>query len=270
MDGATYVELRSMVRRPRPHAAAHPRHVHRPADLRQPAAPGPVAPGPGRRHGACWPHRRWWHSCRSCRRAWAWSACCVKEAALGFAIGYLLAIPFWAFEAIGFFIDNQRGASIGATLNPLTGNDSSPLGMLFNQAFMVFVFASGGFLLMLGALYQSFMLWPVLQWQPALHAGATGVAADAWLGQLDTLVRTALLLSAPAIIAMFLAELGLALVSRFAPQLQVFFLAMPIKSALALFVLVMYMGTLLDYSGEWMREHWRSVIPFLQRTIVAG
>jgi type III secretion protein T len=79
-----------------------------------------------------------------------------------------------------------------------------------------------------------------------------------------------LLLSAPAIIAMFLAELGLALVSRFAPQLQVFFLAMPIKSALALFVLVMYMGTLLDYSGEWMREHWRSVIPFLQRTIVAG
>ena len=96
------------------------------------------------------------------------------------------------------------------------------------------------------------------------------MAADAWLGQLDTLVRTALLLSAPAIIAMFLAELGLALISRFAPQLQVFFLAMPIKSALALFVLVMYMGTLLDYSGEWMREHWRSVIPFLQRTIVAG
>lgn len=193
-----------------------------------------------------------------------------KEAMLGFAIGYLLAIPFWAFEAIGFFIDNQRGASIGATLNPLTGNDSSPLGILFNQAFMVFVFASGGFLLMLGALYQSFVVWPVLQWQPALHAGSSGVATDAWLGQLDGLVRTALLLSAPAIIAMFLAELGLALVSRFAPQLQVFFLAMPIKSALALFVLVMYMGTLLDYSGEWMREHWRSVIPFLQRTLATG
>ena len=193
-----------------------------------------------------------------------------KEAALGFAIGYLLAIPFWAFEAAGFFIDNQRGASIAGTLNPLTGNDSSPLGQLFNQAFIVFVLVSGAFSLLLGLLYESFVLWPVLQWQPALHAGATGVAADAWLGQLDTLVRTALLLSAPAIIAMFLAELGLALVSRFAPQLQVFFLAMPIKSALALFVLVMYMGTLLDYSGEWMREHWRSVIPFLQRTLVAG
>ena len=68
-----------------------------------------------------------------------------KEAALGFVLGFVLALPFWAFEATGFFIDNQRGASIAATLNPLTGNDSSPLGQLFNQAFIVFVLVSGAF-----------------------------------------------------------------------------------------------------------------------------
>ena len=72
-----------------------------------------------------------------------------KEACLGFVLGFVLAIPFWAFEAAGFFIDNQRGASIAATLNPLTGNDSSPLGQLFNQAFIVFVLVSGAFGLLL-------------------------------------------------------------------------------------------------------------------------
>src|SRR5471032_899007 len=46
----------------------------------------------------------------------------VKEGFLGFTLGYLMALPFWAFEAGPFFIDNQRGASIGATLNPLTGS----------------------------------------------------------------------------------------------------------------------------------------------------
>jgi len=50
------------------------------------------------------------------------------------------------------------------------------------------------------------------------------------------------------LLAMFMAELGLALVSRFAPQLQVFFLAMPIKSALGILVLMVYGSTLFDYS----------------------
>jgi type III secretion protein T len=191
------------------------------------------------------------------------AALILKETALGFVLGFLLAVPFWAFEAVGFFIDNQRGASIGATLNPLTGNDSSPMGMLFNQAFMVFIFVSGIFVLLLGVLYESFVLWPVLSWQPALQDG--GITA--WLAQLDGVVKVALLFSAPAIVAMFLSELGLALVSRFAPQLQVFFLAMPIKSAVALLVMVMYVSTLFDYAGEWTREHFRSVAPFVQKTV---
>jgi len=67
-------------------------------------------------------------------------------------------------------------------------------------------------------------------------------------------VMLALLLAAPVLIAMLMSELGLALVSRFAPQLQVFFLAMPIKSALALFVLVIYSSTLFDYSLAPIRE----------------
>ena len=188
----------------------------------------------------------------------------LKESALGFALGFLLALPFWAFEAAGFFIDNQRGASIAATLNPLTGNDSSPLGQLFNQAFIVFVFASGAFGLLLTVVYDSFVLWPALQWQPAPLA-ADGAAL--WLGQLDALVRTAIVWSAPVIVAMFLAELGLALVSRFAPQLQVFFLAMPVKSALAMLVLAVYMGTLLGYAGEWTRESWSGAARWLQHAL---
>lgn len=186
-----------------------------------------------------------------------------KEAALGFLLGFLIAIPFWSFEAVGFFIDNQRGASISATLNPLTGNDSSPLGLLFNQAFIVFVFASGVFLLILGLLYGSFRIWPVMTWTPTLERA---MAAD-WLMQLDGLVKVAVLLAAPAIVAMFLAEVGLALVSRFVPQLQVFFLAMPIKSGVALLVLVLYMATLFDYAQHELNLHFDSIVPFLSRTV---
>lgn len=181
-----------------------------------------------------------------------------KEAFIGFVLGFMIAIPFWGFEAVGFFLDNQRGASIAATLNPITGNDSSPLGILFNEAFIVFFFISGGFLLMLGLLYDSFSLWGVFEFSPTLRPDTVPLLLD----QLTRLMRMALLLGAPAIVAMFLAELGLALVSRFVPQLQVFFLAMPIKSALAILVLILYLATLFDYAMDYVTDL-RTIVPTL-------
>lgn len=182
----------------------------------------------------------------------------VKEAFIGFTLGYLIAIPFWAFEGIGFFVDNQRGASISSTLNPLTGNDTSPLGILFNQAFIVFFLVAGGFGMMLDALYDSFKLWDVFTWAPTLHAGTIPLMLE----QFARIVRIAVLLSAPAIVAMFLSEVGLALISRFVPQLDVFFLAMPIKSALAVVVLLLYLPTLFHYGTEYLSEQ-RGLTPML-------
>lgn len=182
-----------------------------------------------------------------------------KEGFIGFMLGYALAMPFWAFEAIGFIIDNQRGASITATLNPLTGNDSSPLGIMFNQAFIVFFLTSGGFLLLLGVLYDSFRLWPVFDWTPTLKTEHIPLL----LAQLDRLLGMTMLLAAPVVVAMFLAELGLALVSRFVPQLQVFFLAMPIKSGLAMIVLLVYLSTLFDLGRDTIADL-RKVMPTLQ------
>ena len=146
---------------------------------------------------------------------------------------------------------------MGAILNPATGNDSSPLGILFNQAFIVFFLVSGGFSLTLTVLYDSFQLWDLWSWSPTLRPESAPLILD----QFSRLMRMTLLWAAPAVIAMFLAELGLALVSRFAPQLQVFFLAMPIKSALALLVLVLYMSTLFEYARE-TNDGLQSILPF--------
>lgn len=187
----------------------------------------------------------------------------VKEAFVGFLLGMLVAIPFWALEAVGFFIDNQRGASIAATINPLTGHDTSPLGVLFNQAFIVFFLAAGGLMIFLEIIYDSYRLWPVLGWWPELRPDSAQLA----LAQLDRIVRLCAVLAAPVIVAMFLAELGLALISRFAPQLQVFFLAMPIKSALAMLMLAVYAATLFDYVRDeitGLRELLRSAAWFLR------
>ena len=45
----------------------------------------------------------------------------LKEYALGFLLGYMVAWLFWAVQAAGAFIDNQRGAAIAASIDPSPG-----------------------------------------------------------------------------------------------------------------------------------------------------
>ena len=175
---------------------------------------------------------------------------CFKEALIGFLLGFIIAIPVWAFEIMGAYIDNQRGASIAQTLNPLTGHDSSPLGDLFSQTIVILLFVTGGFLLIISAIQDSYRLWPVFGMLPDLNAATP----EFLLSLADRMMRLAIIMSAPVMFAMFLAEIGLAIVSRFVPQLQVFFLAMPIKSAIAIFIFSIYIALLFDYSIDSVRN----------------
>jgi len=112
---------------------------------------------------------------------------------------------------------------------------------MLGQTLAVLFFVGGGVMLFLGALYESYRLWPIFTFSPRLDPGAI----PHLLGLVDHLGALIVLLSAPIIIVMFMSEFALGLISRFTPQMNVFSLAMPIKSAVGLFVLVLYMGVLL-------------------------
>jgi type III secretion protein T len=182
----------------------------------------------------------------------------IKEAFVGLVLGFFLAIPFWVIEGVGTVIDYQRGASMGALLNPTMGMETTPIAILLQLAYGVFFFMSGGISLVLSVLYDSYRLWDPLLWFPTFQQGVLPL----FLAQLDRLMRLVVVLSAPVVIIMLLSELGLALASRFTPQLQVFFLAMPIKTGLALFVLVLYVGILLGHIDEESRRA-LEILPFL-------
>jgi type III secretion protein T len=167
----------------------------------------------------------------------------LKEILIGLLIGFTFVIVFHGIQAAGFFIDNQRGSTMASSIDPLLGGQTSPIGMLLTQAFVVYFFVTGGFLAMLGVIYSSYEVMPVLTFVPRMPAeGALFISQ-----QLDRLVRIAFVLAAPVFAAMFLSELGIAFVGRFAPQLDVFFVAMPVKSAVAFLVLVLYARTLMHY-----------------------
>lgn len=167
-----------------------------------------------------------------------------KEVALGFVMGYCITWLFWAVQAAGAFIDNQRGAAIASSIDPMQGHETSPLGMLFSQAFITYFFAFGGFLLIVSLLYTSYERWPITELLPIRSEDFPAMMLEI----LDLGMRLTVLFSAPIIAVMFFAEFALALVSRFAPQVQVFILALPIKSGIAMVLLIFYIPIMLRYA----------------------
>ena len=170
----------------------------------------------------------------------------VKEAMLGFLIGFMASRVFWIAMSVGFFIDNQRGASMASVFDPTAGEQTSPFGQFLQHTIIALLYSSGGFLVFLSALFESYLAWPIGSFTPQISDAFPGF----FLEVLDDLVRTIVILAAPAIIAMLMATFGLGLMNRFAPQLNVFFLAMPVKSLIAMIVLIVYLPFLVVHFSE--------------------
>ena len=177
---------------------------------------------------------------------WLFALAAFREALIGFLIGFFGAIPFWVAENVGNFIDNQRGATMGEVYSPLSGTQVSTTGIFFTQIVSTVFFVGGAVFLFLGALYKSYAVWPVFAPRTLPSLAFSPDAPLQVLGTLDSMLQTTVVIAAPVIIVMFLATIGLGLVNRTAPQLNVFFLSMPIKSALGVAMLIIYLPFIMD------------------------
>lgn len=156
----------------------------------------------------------------------------IAEALIGLGLGVLLALPFWLAHAMGSIIDNQRGATISNTMDPVNGVETSEMANFFNLLIGVVFLQAGGMLWMLDCLEASYRLFPV--------AGRVTLNLPEIWGVLDHLVARGLILAAPVVACLFLIEVALGVLSRFSQQLNAFSVAMTVKSAVAFMILLVY------------------------------
>ena len=165
-----------------------------------------------------------------------------KEVFLGLCWGLAASKSYYVALGVGAFIDNQRGATIANVINPATSEESSLFGDMLQQIFLIAFFTAGGFRFYLAGLYSTYQLWPVLSYFPTLDYSLVEYFSEF----LSSLALMTLSLAMPVVAAMFICEFGLGLINRFAQALNVFFLAMPLKSLVAIFVMILYMGVLIQ------------------------
>jgi len=169
----------------------------------------------------------------------------VAEVALGFLIGFICNIIFIAIQSAGEIIDLQMGLSVASALDPVFGAVISIIGRLtFYVALLVFILLDGHHLI-LSAFHQSFSVLPAGKVanfvSPDLATQLMGLGTMLW--------TTAIKLAAPAILLIFLSDFTFGIVSRVAPQVNVFMLGFQVKPLLGLFGILMTLPFLIRYIG---------------------
>ena len=166
-----------------------------------------------------------------------------KEGLIGFVLGVVFGVPFWVAETAGELIDQQRGSRGAVTADPSGLEQTGVTATLMVLTLATIFLLSGGMHWLIDALYRSYVLWPAGDLVPRLAPGA----AMHVLGVLDTLLAAGLVLAAPLLIAMLLAELSLGFINRFMPQLNVFDLSMSLKGLVQVIGLPIYAVFLIAY-----------------------
>ncbi|BBE08356.1 Type III escT secretion system protein [Mycoavidus cysteinexigens] len=194
----------------------------------------------------------------------AFAGMILSEFSVGLYIGLLAAIPFWAVAVAGEFIDTARGAGLAEILNPALGEEVSLFSLLFLQLLAALFFVGGGFNLLLAAIYQSYTKLPLGQ-ALLMNQDTALFMIHQWRLVLELGVGFAL----PAVALMLLVDFSFGLINRTAGQLDVFFIAMPIKSIFACLALIFGLRLGLDHYLDRFDEIWLIVRRLLDLSITA-
>ncbi len=190
-----------------------------------------------------------------------WISLFAKEAFIGLALGMLLAAVLWAFAAAGEIVDGASGLSQAQVTDPLSGRQTSLSGAFLGRlAVYVFMF-SGGMMLWIGVLMESFLLWPLAQPGLAVQRGGVALFESAFA----QFAGLSFMLAAPALVVLYAIDLSLGLMNRFAPQLNLYSLSTSLKSVAAVMVWLAMLSTLV----KTLLNHLATLLPTLLQKVQA-
>lgn len=160
----------------------------------------------------------------------------IKEMFVGFSMGYLISCPFIIVQNAGIMIDHQRGGASLMVNDPTIQNQSSPLGTLFNMVLIYLFYVIDGPFLFIESIITSYEVIPPDQFfNPHFFLQGSGFW-DLQMKLFGRVMDLSIQLATPALLIILMTDTFLGIANRLAPQVQITFLGMPLKSLLALAV----------------------------------
>lgn len=169
----------------------------------------------------------------------------IGELMLGLALGSVIRILFLGAAMAGSLITMQTGLLSAVVSDPSQGGQAPILSRYVSLAALIACFAANVHHMWLGAIVQSYDVFPVGGLPPAEDFSRLAVST------LSHSMSLALSLAAPLIVYGLLFNIALGVISRIAPAIQVFFIFQPLQLLLGLGLTALTLGSVLTvYTAE--------------------
>jgi flagellar biosynthetic protein FliR len=181
----------------------------------------------------------------------------LTELLIGTAMAFGLHCAFGALTLAGRMLDLQIGFSVGEIFDPVTRAPSPLLGTLLTMLGTVIFYAMDGHHLLLRMVAYSFEKVPVGDTMP-WHA------AKPFLDQFGVMFALGLTLAGPVVVALLLVDLGLGIVSRTMPQMNVFLIGIIVKIVVGLLIFALALSGMADVARRVFMatfHYWQTLLP---------
>lgn len=155
----------------------------------------------------------------------------IQQLLIGMAIGFIMRVVFAAVEAAGEIVGLQMGLGFASFFDPQSAGQTIVISQFFNLLAALLFLAVNAHLLLLGILAESFKSLPISP-QPLSTAGFYSVANYG-----SVVFSVGLQLALPLIAILLMTNLALGILTRSAPQLNIFAIGFPITLGVGLIAL---------------------------------
>jgi flagellar biosynthetic protein FliR len=167
----------------------------------------------------------------------------MREFLIGILMGFLVYVFFTVVQVAGSFMDIQIGYAMANVIDPMTGTSSPILGNLKYMLSILLFLSFDGHHYLIRAIIESY------EWIPLNNQMFTqiynGQISEFLIRSFAKMFYISFQLAAPIVAALFLTDLGLGLLTRVAPQFNVFVIGVPLKMILGLLLLILLFPELL-------------------------
>ncbi len=176
-----------------------------------------------------------------------------QQLLIGLSMGFLLRLVFGALEVGGQMIATQMGLGFASLVDPQSGVQSPLLSQVYLLLGTLIFLSMNGHLLLVRFLVDSFTALPV---------AATGADRDLlWIlvTWASRMFAGAVLIALPAIASLLVVNLAFGVMTRAAPQLNIFTVGFPIGLILGLLIVLYSLPTLIHQLDNLFAEAFRSI-----------
>ncbi|MFY9696705.1 MAG: flagellar biosynthetic protein FliR [Xanthobacteraceae bacterium] len=170
-----------------------------------------------------------------------------EEIIIGAVLGLTARLTISALEVAGSVIAQQLGLGFVTAVDPTQGEQGIILGTFLTMLGITLFFATDMHYLVIAALNDSYTIFA-----PG-EVPSTGDVAALMTKTVSGAFSIGIQLSAPFLAFGLLFNLGLGVLSRLMPQMQVFFIALPLSILIGFLFLILVLGSMmglfLDYAG---------------------